>query len=62
MRTPKFNFQDVIAIKAELETRTVKEVAKQCNTSYQTIMKIKNGTYLSRNDGRSGLEWIPVYV
>lgn len=60
MRTPKFNLQDVELIKAEFETKDAKVVAENCNTSYQTIMKIKNGTYTARSDERSGLRWNPV--
>lgn len=60
MRTPKFNLQDVELIKTELETKDAKVVAENCNTSYQTIMKIKNGTYTARSDERSGLRWNPV--
>lgn len=60
MRTPKFNTADLDAIRFVLENQSAKKVAEDCNTSYQTIMKIKNGTYTARTDERSGLRWNPV--
>lgn len=62
MRTPKFNFADVNIILTELDSKDIKVVAENCKTSYQTILKIKQGKYVARTDTRSGLQWTPVPV
>lgn len=58
MRTPKFNLADVEEIKQMLEGDvSVADTARLLKCSYQTLLKIKKGTYVpnTRPNARSGL-------
>ena len=57
MKTPKYTASDVAYIKEKLVTGNGRDLATFLKVSYQTIMKIKRGTYVpnTRPNARSGL-------